>query len=426
MTQKKALIPLYLSKYAEASSLQLSKTLLARLEASSPWNQVVIVPACGEKHLERAIQSIQAASRFSHCSTLILVSVNNPPNPSSAYFELNQQELSRRKLDGAPYKLCQSADLTSVLWIDQSSRGREVSPKLGVGYIRKFLSDLATDLHQNGMICGHYIHSTDADASVPLDYFSQPDHPLLLYPYQHLAENEQSSQERKALSLYDTHLRYLSAGYDWAKSPYAYHSIGSTIRTSFDLYAAVRGFPKRPAGEDFHFLNKARKVAPYTLGTGQAILLSGRLSHRVPFGTGQSVASISQSLDSQKPYTSYSPVTFRLLKSFLLCIKQELNRDELQSEHDLATQWLTTYLATPCFSPKSLNDLTTDSLLSPTHAQILDFLIQKHIVTNLTRIHSQFAKSTRDKQRAFDQWFDALRSLQLIHFFSKELATSKP
>ena len=50
----------------------------------------------------------------------------------------------------------------------------------------------------------------------------------------------------------------------YARSPYAFHTIGSTMAVSANHYAKVRGFPKREAGEDFYLLNKLAKVK--TLG----------------------------------------------------------------------------------------------------------------------------------------------------------------
>ena len=69
-------------------------------------------------------------------------------------------------------------------------------------------------------------------------------------------------------------------------SPYAFHTIGSTIAINADFYASTR-LSKLAAGEDFYILNKLAKIGEIkTLGA--PIILSGRISNRTPFGTGYS------------------------------------------------------------------------------------------------------------------------------------------
>ena len=60
--------------------------------------------------------------------------------------------------------------------------------------------------------------------------------------------------------LYEYSLRYYVAGLTYAQSPYAFHTIGSTMAVNAEHYASVRGFPRREAGEDFYLLNKLAKV----------------------------------------------------------------------------------------------------------------------------------------------------------------------
>ncbi len=63
-----------------------------------------------------------------------------------------------------------------------------------------------------------------------------------------------------ATQLYELSLRYYVAGMKFARSPYAFHTIGSSMAVSPVHYARVRGFPKREAGEDFYLLNKLAKL----------------------------------------------------------------------------------------------------------------------------------------------------------------------
>ena len=65
-------------------------------------------------------------------------------------------------------------------------------------------------------------------------------------------------------------MSYYVAGLAMAGSRYAHHSLGSTIAVHAKTYAAVRGYPKRSAGEDFYLLNKICKLAPVERLAGPA------------------------------------------------------------------------------------------------------------------------------------------------------------
>src|SRR6185295_2791724 len=93
-----------------------------------------------------------------------------------------------------------------------------------------------------------------------------------------------------AHALYEVRLRYDVLGLASAGSPWAMHAIGSTLAVGVEAYAAVRGFPRRMAGEDFHLLAKLAKIGRVVRAGGEPIRLRSRSSDRVPFGTGAAVA----------------------------------------------------------------------------------------------------------------------------------------
>jgi len=92
-----------------------------------------------------------------------------------------------------------------------------------------------------------------------------------------------------AICCYEIFLRYWVLGLKYAKSPWAFHSIGSTIVTSTDSYLKVRGMNKREAGEDFYFLNKLAKIGSIDYIRDTCVFPSARSSSRVPFGTGKRI-----------------------------------------------------------------------------------------------------------------------------------------
>ena len=125
----------------------------------------------------------------------------------------------------------------------------------------------------------------------------------------------------QATRLYEYSLRYYVAGLSFAHSPYAFHTIGSTIAVNAAHYAKVRGFPRRQAGEDFYLLNKLAKVgAIMQLGAEtdcEPIDIAARLSDRVPFGTGAAVGKIMELEDPAREFLLYHPSVFGLLRSWL-------------------------------------------------------------------------------------------------------------
>jgi hypothetical protein len=79
----------------------------------------------------------------------------------------------------------------------------------------------------------------------------------------------------------------------------------------------VRGFPRRPAGEDFYLLNKLAKTGTIDQLAGPLIEISGRLSERVPFGTGIGIKKILHLADPTSDFRFYNPGIFQCLKQFL-------------------------------------------------------------------------------------------------------------
>src|SRR6202022_2192121 len=162
----------------------------------------------------------------------------------------------------------------------------------GVGLARKVGNDVALALAAGDRLSSGWLHNTDADTLLPRDYFDQmtgvPEKAAAaIYFFEHRFEKDPGLAE--AARLYEISLRYYVLGLAWAESPYAYQSMGSCVVISRDAYAAVRGFPRKNAAEDFYVLNKLAKVGSIFRLAGSPVLLEGRPSDRVPFGTGRAI-----------------------------------------------------------------------------------------------------------------------------------------
>ena len=247
----------------------------------------------------------------------------------------------------------------------------------GVGMARKIGGDIALSM-QRSFQCftQHRLYNTDGDVEVPLDYLNEPDNPTtVIKNFQHHGEAEDAAWV--ALQQYDSFLAYYVKGLAYAGSNYAFFTIGSTITCSLDHYAAVRGWPKRQAGEDFYFLNKLGKVGPVTTSSLSPISIRCRTSDRVPFGTGKAVSEI---MGLKSPYNVYHPRCFSLLKAFLRSIDQYVVEG---SAFELAAE----------------------------NHSLLEELGWRKNLESLR--HSTLDKE--QKMRRLNEWFDAFKTLKFIH-----------
>ena len=200
-----------------------------------------------------------------------------------------------------------------------------IPKRLGVGLARKIGCDTAARMIAAGTIEHPVIYSTDADVDLPNDYFEATDDvtrpSTWIYPFRHRAVEPAFELP---IRLYDAHMRHYVHQLDEVDSPYAYHSLGSLIAVHVDAYAAVRGFPKRNAGEDFYLLNKLAKVAPIVRLTAPVIDIQARPSERVPFGTGPALQKIQSDSVAAAEYPSYDPRSFSLLDDLYQAARQRV------------------------------------------------------------------------------------------------------
>ena len=179
----------------------------------------------------------------------------------------------------------------TILVVDRARPGHFLPKGQGVGLARKIGNDIALRLHAAGRVASPWIHNTDADVRLPNDYFDQtatiPEagNAAALYFFEHRFDADQTLAE--AARLYEISLRYYTLGLAWAGSPYAYQAMGSCIAIRPEAYAAVRGFPRKNAAEDFYVLDKLAKVGSIVRLAGRPLLLEGRVSRPRAVRNGQ-------------------------------------------------------------------------------------------------------------------------------------------
>ena len=271
--------------------------LYAEPEARAPqalpgaYGFALIVPALGES--ASLLDGYREAARKAPGRVLVVLVVNATATTEPALLAENQR-LFRELVAEQDFasRLITDRDF-DVLVVNRSLPGRYLPERQGVGLARKVGMDLALSLHRAHRVEIPWLFATDADARLPSDYFCRDFTVELatasagIYDYEHAATEDPAVNA--ATRVYDASLRYHVLGLAHAGSPYAFHALGSTLCVAADAYAAVRGVPKRQAGEDFYLLDKLSKVRSLVRLRGEPIVLASRRSARVPFGTGPSV-----------------------------------------------------------------------------------------------------------------------------------------
>ncbi len=386
----------YLERHAEPLTRELP-------DGIRPVRHVICIPACDED--ERFAATLQSATELEGAAdALLILLVNGADDADESVHKQNARFLSWvRDLLGVPEAFTALTEWKGlqVLLVDSASPGRRLPARQGVGLARKMAGDLALALHRRGDIASPWMACTDADVLLPTDYLTvlpEADAPYsaALYPFEHTLEG--SSKQQTAMQQYECYLHYYVLGLQAAGSPYAYHSIGSSFAVHMDRYAAVHGFPKKLAAEDFYLLNKLIKQAPLLRLCSRPIRIRGRESTRVPFGTGRAVRDIQA---ESGPYCVYDPRVFDALGTWQ-------RAQAAFSANPSAIDW-DTALANPALP---------DGMLKKC-------LEQQGALKAADKATRQAAPGPQLQRRLFE-WNDAFRTLRLIHELRDEGLPSLP
>lgn len=295
----------YLARHAEP----LARTVDAPLR---PARHAICIPLYDED--ERFIETLNSLHEVEGIAdAVVILLVNGAEDSPPSVHDANRSFLEwLRDTLGAAAGPVAATERHGIqfLVIDRASPGRRLPAGQGVGLARKLAGDVALALHRTGAIASPWMACTDADVQLPSDYLEAlPSHDspysAVLFPFEHTLEGGPSQQA--AMKQYEAYLHYYVLGLGFAGSPYAYPSIGSSFAVHLERYAAVRGFPRKLAAEDFYLLNKLIKQAPILRLPTTPIRIRGRESARVPFGTGRAVRDIQE---INEPYAVYDPSVF--------------------------------------------------------------------------------------------------------------------
>ena len=207
-------------------------------------------------------------------------------------------------------RLLQNVEDLPLVIIDRSSQGQGwTGKKKGVGWARKILFDrIAADLDENELVV-----SMDADTGFDDDYLesvcntmnAHPDYTAFCVPYYHPLDG--GSLDRPMLR-YECYMRHYLIHLLRIGNPYAFTALGSAMAFPMWAYRRAGGITPLQGGEDFYLLQKLAKTGKVQLHFCHpttflsAVRPQGRVSARVPFGTGPAIAAGIQEMDSRYPF----------------------------------------------------------------------------------------------------------------------------
>lgn len=269
----------------------------------NPEHVTVTIPAFKEPDILTTLRSLMACDMENiNLKVSILINCGSDAGQDTKEFnDFSYQEISTFVLHNA------YSNIISVENIVFDSKDA------GVGLARKTLMDkAANDFKKHGV--NGIILALDADCTVSSNYlqnvswfFKTTKFDAVSIGFAHPLEGA----NKAPITEYEYHLRYFINMQKYIGFPFAIQTIGSSMACFSDAYLARGGMNKRKAGEDFYFLHKFIKDQVCGEIHEALVFPSGRISDRVPFGTGRAVGKY---LEVDYEATTYNPLSFKALK----------------------------------------------------------------------------------------------------------------
>lgn len=334
------------------------------------FSAAVIIPAYDELFsIAPTLLSLEKAQRKAEISAAVIVVINYPPGADETQSELLFEEIKSGKY----------GDI-HALYLPDNPGGVGAARKVGMD---TFLHSVPPENMEKSVI-----FSLDADTVVEENYFIELLPELLKggavsIPFSHQKAEDPALQQ--AIYEYEAYMARYVQKLSAAGSPYAFFTIGSAFAVRCDACIRAGGMKVKTAGEDFYFLQAAAKSSTVRQLTGKALVHpSPRVSKRVPFGTG--------------------PAMELLLKG-----------GKLNVIPDSAFEMLKRFLAAAA-SAEALIDLS--ALKKKLEAPMTVFLEKEGFFERFSKVAEDNRKQPEKLQKSFHEWFDGLKTLKFLHFFT--------
>jgi len=346
----------------------------------------IIIPAFAEfESIPELIKSLNADSTLAENGLIVVFVLNNRIDALDSEKMSNVKTLKYLSANSGSFSF-------PVGIIDAFSPGLELPNKDGgVGLARKIGHDFLLP-YFDFENCDPIMISLDADtiiepgyAGAILDHFANSPDGGAVIPFRH--RDGATEQETRYIRRYEQFLQSYVDGLKYAGSPYGFQTIGSAMACRASAYVASGGMNKRRAGEDFYFLQSLAKVTGIGEVKGTVVHPSPRCSDRVPFGTGRAMCNMYK--NGEEAILFYDPRCYFILKAWL-----EIAEKVCKS-----------------MGPNLLEEAFSVSKF------LAEFLIQQGFEKIWEKMLMQH-KSPEQLGKAFHNWFDAFRTMKLVHYLS--------
>ncbi len=311
-------------------------------EVSPSLSMIVMIPCLNEPEIIRTLESVWACELInSFCEVIVVV---------------NDSEISTEAVKAINFETYQQL----LLWKHANDRERLVlypiyAPSVkakfaGAGMARKIGMDEAIRRFNTVNKPEGIIVSLDADCLVSSNYMKRIETVFnenkscfaATINFRHRFGEMDNPRQEKGIRLYEDYLHYYKQALDFAGFPNSIYTIGSAFSVRAEAYVKQGGMNRRQAGEDFYFLHKLTKLGQLSEISDAFVYPSGRVSDRVPFGTGAAMTKwmnftddltltyrfdafldLKQLFDRVEEFYKISPARYAEILSFLPMTVQE-------------------------------------------------------------------------------------------------------
>jgi hypothetical protein len=392
--EKENTFPPQVKKYLERNK---NNTWKVEINGKHLFNAVVVIPAIMEyENIPRLFNSLIELDNKYFDETLFLFVINNGPTANKNVKHDNQKALTllrnviNRDNQTDSGKQIKESGINIGL-VDAASPGMEMPDKFaGVGLARKIGMDLALTFFDYKSKRQKIIICLDADCTVEKNYlteivnsYNRKNINAAVVKYKHLLpENE---VYKNSIIDYEIFLRYYVLGLKYARSPYSFHTVGSTVTCNYESYIKAGGMNRKKAGEDFYFLEKLAKNVSINSINGTIVYPGVRKSWRVPFGTGKSITKCLTEPDYEMKLYSFE--CFIVLK-----------------------KWIELFYYENIFHTEEI--IKKAEKIDPS---LEEFLVEHNFVNDWKNIISN-SKTEAQVEKQKSLWFDGFRTFKLIHY----------
>ena len=249
-------------------------------------SMVVVIPCLNEPEIIRTLKSVWACEPIdSYCE--VIVAVNDSETSPQEIKDFNKdtivQLLNWKKLNDRPKLVLNPIYAPSV---QATFAGAGMARKIGMDEAVRRLNSVnkpegvIISLDADCLVSNNYLKRIETVFSESKSCFAAT------INFRHRFEEMDDPRQEKGMRLYEDYLHYYKQALKYAGFPNSIYTIGSAFAMRAEAYVKQGGMNRRQAGEDFYFLHKLTKLGQLTEIHDAFVYPSGRVSDRVPFGTG--------------------------------------------------------------------------------------------------------------------------------------------